>query len=70
HVGLNVWAGHGAPPPPPEAVGLELFQIVVPAASERQIVIDRLESAGVELSSGADSATIRLHDPNGNQIEI
>jgi catechol 2,3-dioxygenase len=27
HLGLNVWAGRGAPPPPPDSVGLDAFTI-------------------------------------------
>lgn len=38
HLGLNVWAGRGAPPPPPGAVGLSAFTIegtnVVPRTIE------------------------------------
>lgn len=30
HVGLNVWAGRGAPPPPADAVGLRLFAMELP----------------------------------------
>jgi catechol 2,3-dioxygenase len=69
HLGLNVWAGHGAPPPPPAAVGLELFQVIIPDEADRQNVINRLAEAGVDISSRSDSA-VRFHDPHGNQIEL
>jgi catechol 2,3-dioxygenase len=35
HVGANTWAGDGAPPPPPGALGLRWFEIVSPGAEER-----------------------------------
>ena len=38
HVGLNTWAGDGAPPPPEGAQGLDRFEIVLrtPAPSPRR----------------------------------
>ena len=30
HVGLNTWAGEGVPAPPPGALGLDYFELVVP----------------------------------------
>ena len=30
HIGLNTWAGVGAPPPPPGAIGLKHFDVVLP----------------------------------------
>lgn len=37
HVGLNVWAGRGAPAPPPRAVGLRSFTIEASGLSARQV---------------------------------
>jgi catechol 2,3-dioxygenase len=34
HIGLNTWAGQGAPPPPPGSRGLEYFEIEGPAEEE------------------------------------
>ncbi len=36
HVGLNVWAGRGAPPPPPSAPGLRRFTIEARTLEERE----------------------------------
>jgi catechol 2,3-dioxygenase len=38
HVGLNTWAGVGAPPPPPNAVGLDRFTIVGSGLQPRNFV--------------------------------
>ena len=35
HIGANTWAGEGAPPPPPGALGLRWFEIVTPEGEER-----------------------------------
>jgi catechol 2,3-dioxygenase len=36
HVGLNIWAGRGAPPPPADAVGLRSFSIVARGLDARE----------------------------------
>jgi catechol 2,3-dioxygenase len=38
HVGLNTWAGLGAPPPPPNAVGLDRFTVVGSGLQPRDFV--------------------------------
>ncbi|MDH4063920.1 MAG: VOC family protein [Acidobacteriota bacterium] len=38
HVGLNVWAGPGAPPPPPAAVGLRAFTVEAKTLDSRTVV--------------------------------
>ena len=37
HVGLNVWNGEGAPPPPDGAIGLRHYEIVVPDGAGRAL---------------------------------
>jgi len=51
HLGLNTWAGAGAPPPPAGAIGLESFEIVAPGtdpASGR----DAVDPAGIHVRLG------------------
>ena len=36
HIGLNTWAGVGAPPPPPGAIGLRHFVVQLPSAAARR----------------------------------
>jgi catechol 2,3-dioxygenase len=40
HLGLNVWAGRGAPPPEPGTVGLDSFTIEASGLSPRQLLDD------------------------------
>jgi catechol 2,3-dioxygenase len=47
HIGLNTWAGVGAPPPPPGAIGLQHFVVVFPDDAARDSVVGRLTKAGI-----------------------
>jgi catechol 2,3-dioxygenase len=40
HLGLNVWTGIGAPPPPPDAVGLRSFTVESPALDPGERIDD------------------------------
>ena len=68
HVGLNTWAGRGAPAPPVGARGLRHFTIIVP--DERSLAETRaaLVAAGRELTS--DEEAIVAADPSGNQLVL
>jgi catechol 2,3-dioxygenase len=70
---LNIWAGKGAPPPPPNAVGLLAFSICVPDLATLQFLKDRLRTAdfSIEKSSAAmGQPTILTRDQDGNGVEI
>ena len=68
HIGVNTWAGVGAPAPPPGAIGLQYFVILLPDADELRRIETRLRSAGVEIAaSGSD---LLLHDPSGNGVML
>jgi catechol 2,3-dioxygenase len=69
HVGLNTWAGRGASPPPPQAVGLGAFQLAIPNAHERQELLQRVQAAQSPFHAQEDGV-FRLNDPDGNTIEI
>ena len=68
HIGLNTWASRGAPPPPPAAVGLRIFDVVLPDAQAIAAVTARLRAAGVayEASDGA----IVVRDPSGTAVRL
>jgi catechol 2,3-dioxygenase len=67
HIGLNTWAGAGAPPPPSDAVGLRYYTLILPNHNELDRVVERLESmqASFEL---ADGSRLALQDPASNGI--
>jgi catechol 2,3-dioxygenase len=66
HIGLNTWAGVGAPPPPPGALGLEHFEVLVPTAAALEQVALRLRAANVPIQSLAGG--VLVHDPAKNAI--
>ena len=69
HLGLNVWAGRGASPPPEEAAGLEHYTIEVPTGEDLEEVANRLVKGGVELERGARHE-LWVDDPSKNRIRI
>jgi catechol 2,3-dioxygenase len=68
HVGLNTWAGPGAPAPPPGSRGLESFELFLPDRDELDRRVDRLRSGGVEVL--ADDAGAATRDPAGNGLRL
>jgi catechol 2,3-dioxygenase len=73
HVGVNVWAGVGAPPPPPDAVGLSSFALQIPDAAVWEDLLLRLDAAGVSTSEKNDyeyAVSVPVTDPAGNGVEL
>lgn len=66
HIGLNVWAGKT--PPPPNAVGLDAFSVVVPDAEALHTVIARAEDAGAVVERSEHKTVVR--DQDGNRIAL
>jgi catechol 2,3-dioxygenase len=66
HIGLNTWAGVGAPPPPPEAIGLRHFTVKLPDASARDQVAGRLRNAGIPVETVGEA--VLTTDPSSNAI--
>ena len=69
HLGLNTWAGEGAPKAPVDAAGLRRFTIELPDDRARTEVTHRLGEAGVPMTEGPDGETM-LHDPSGNRLHL
>ena len=69
HLGLNTWAGVGAPPPDPQHAQLQWFQLCLPNQAALDDVVARLEPAGFPHQQ-LDDGTITLRDPSHNQIHL
>lgn len=73
HLGLNIWAGKGAPPPPPEAVGLQTFSITIPDNTTLEILRTRMQTAELaftERRTAANQVALFTRDQDGNGVEI
>ena len=73
HIGLNTWAGRGAPASPPGTTGLYHFAILYPDRKTLAGAVRLVLQAGVPLEGAADhgvSEAIYLRDPDGNGIEL
>ena len=66
HLGLNTWLGEGAPPPPPDAVGLRSVTIDLPDQKAYDEVVARVDAAGIP--SNQTEAGLLLHDPSQNGV--
>ena len=62
HIGLNTWAGEGMAAPPPGALGLHRFTVLLPDDASLSEVRASVAAAG----PGDGSA--ELADPSGNRI--
>jgi len=66
HLGLNTWAGEGAPPPPGGSTGLRHFEIVLAGASELELLLGRVREKGVPVREGGGAGLVR--DPSKNAL--
>ncbi|MGH2990548.1 MAG: VOC family protein [Solirubrobacterales bacterium] len=66
HVGLNTWAGPGAAPPPPGAIGLRSFEVVLPDHAQLDVAALRLEASGGEIERC--DAGVLVRDPSRNGV--
>ncbi|AIQ46711.1 glyoxalase [Paenibacillus sp. FSL R7-0273] len=61
HMGLNVWAGQGAPATPANAPGIDYFTLQLPDVHEITTVAERVRAAGYPVTETADG--VILTDP-------
>ncbi len=66
HLGLNTWDGAGAPPPPPGAIGLRYYSIVMPDVRELETLAGRVQRAGIPAEEVDEG--FMLCDPSQNQV--
>ena len=73
HIGLNTWAGEGAPRPPEGTTGLYHFAILYPTRKELARALKALIDAKYPIDGASDhgvSEAIYLTDPDGNGVEL
>jgi catechol 2,3-dioxygenase len=68
HLGMNVWAGVGAPPPPPEQARLKRAALEVESAEALDRIESRLADAGAE--PVRDDGRVLVDDPSRNPLEL
>jgi catechol 2,3-dioxygenase len=68
HMGLNTWAGVGAPPPPADAAHLDWFEVRLPTPSALAAVVERVRQAGLPISEIDGGWAVQ--DPAQNHIHL
>jgi catechol 2,3-dioxygenase len=66
HIGLNTWAGAGAPPPPDDAVGLRYFALRLPGTGALDALVAHCAEVGIATTDTPEG--IRVADPSGNTV--
>jgi catechol 2,3-dioxygenase len=66
HLGLNTWAGVGAPAPPPGSRGLEHFEVVLPDVDALRRTEERIGARDVS-AERRDEGLFAI-DPSGNRV--
>ena len=69
HLGLNTWAGEGAPAPPPGARGLRSYTIVLPDETALRGTLAVAAAAGIAAGEDEDGRTV-VDDPSGNRAVL
>jgi catechol 2,3-dioxygenase len=75
HIAVNVWAGLGAPQPPPGAIGLRHFEITLSTADAIADVARGIAAAGIDATAtrpepDAGGNDLFVRDPSGNGIRF
>lgn len=68
HLGLNTWAGVGAPPAPANAAGLAYYTIELPNRGALDAALDSLSKAGVPVEGTEGERFVT--DPSGNRLRL
>jgi len=69
HLGLNTWAGEGAPPPPSGARGLRSYEIVLPDEAALSATTAAAADAGITLEPDDDGVAVVV-DPSGHRARL
>lgn len=68
HIGLNTWAGVGAPPAPAGSAGLRYFVVRLPDQAALDAVLARVREAGIAIEPRGEGALVR--DASGNGVVL
>jgi len=68
HIGLNTWAGVGAPPAPAGSAGLRYFVVRLPDQAALDAVLARVREADIAIEEHADGALVR--DASRNAVVL
>jgi catechol 2,3-dioxygenase len=68
HLGMNTWAGIGAPPAPPDQARLRRAALEVEGEDELDRIEGRLADAGAE--PVRDGPRVLVEDPSRNPLEL
>lgn len=68
HLGLNTWAGVGAPPPAPDAARLLWYEIIAPEETAVNNLALRLAAMNVAFTR--NGRALHLQDPSANNIIV
>lgn len=70
HIGLNTWAGVGAPPPPAGSAGLRYFVVQLPDQAACDQVAARVRAAGLATEAVAEGLLVRDQSQNGVVLAV
>ncbi len=68
HIGLNTWQSRGGRPPIEPSAGLREFSILLPDRAELERLVKQIQSAGLPVEQGLDTALVK--DPFENRIRL
>jgi catechol 2,3-dioxygenase len=68
HIGFNTWVGEGAPPPPPNSLGLRHFSFMLPGRTELNRIVEHVRQAGVTVEQ--TEAGFLVRDPSQNAMVL
>ncbi|WP_132745848.1 VOC family protein [Scopulibacillus darangshiensis] len=68
HIGLNTWAGVGAPKPSEHSVGLNWYSLIYPNGEAIQAAITRLQKIGAVVKK--ENGFFLTKDPSGHNIRL
>jgi catechol 2,3-dioxygenase len=68
HIGLNTWAGVGAPRPSSHSTGLKSFSLVLANEEARNNVIEQLQALDYKVIE--ENGIFVTEDPSGNRIQL